>query len=209
MGDTALMIATPTSSSDWNSYNAARAGTSAVRPLTERALTALRATHQNLSGLRAVELGSGAGIEARRLLQEGLTVHTIDVDASVEERMHELTSLGALEHRTGLIEEWDPLPLADLILANASLPFIPRAHFAPVWERLKQALLPGGILAVDLFGCEDTWASDQGTYLTLQEVERLLDALEVIELNERNEEGRSFDGIKHWHTFTVIARRPA
>lgn len=63
------MTATPTSSSDWTSYNAARAGTSAVRPLTDRALTALRATHQNLSGLRAVELGSGAGIEARRLLQ--------------------------------------------------------------------------------------------------------------------------------------------
>ena len=34
-------------------------------------------------------------------------------------------------------------------------------------------------------------------------------ALEVIELNERNEEGRAFDGIKYWHTFTVIARRPA
>ncbi|MGW9717889.1 hypothetical protein [Micrococcus aloeverae] len=33
--------------------------------------------------------------------------------------MNELTSLGILEHRTGLIEEWDPLPHADLILANA------------------------------------------------------------------------------------------
>lgn len=103
------MPATPTSSSDWASYNAARAGTSAVRPLTDRALTALRATHQNLAGLRAVELGSGAGMETRRLLQEGLSVHTIDVDSSVEKHMNELTSLGILEHRTGLIEEWDPL----------------------------------------------------------------------------------------------------
>ena len=36
----------------------------------------------------------------------------------------------------------------------------------------------------------------------------LLDGLEVVELNERNEDGRSFEGTKHWHTFTVIARRP-
>ena len=202
------MPATPTSSSDWASYNAARAGTSAVRPLTDRALTALRATHQNLAGLRAVELGSGAGIETRCLLQEGLSVHTIDVDSSVEKHMNELTSLGILEHRTGLIEEWDPLPHADLILANASLPFVPRARFTSVWERVKHALLPEGILAVDLFGSDDTWASDVGTYLTRKEVDELLDTLEVIELNERNEEGHAFDGIKHWHTFTVIARHP-
>lgn len=203
------MSTTPTRTSDWSAYNNARAGTSAVRPLTERAITALRATHQDLAGLRAVELGSGAGVEVRRLLQEGLNVHSIDIDAGVEEQMNELTALGVLEHRTGLIEEWDPLPRAHMILANASLPFIPRAYFPPVWERLMQALLPDGILAVDLFGCEDTWASDQGTYLTRQEVEQLLDAMEVLELNERNEDGCSFDGIKHWHTFTVIARRPA
>lgn len=180
------MTLTPTSSSDWESYNAARAQTSTVRPLTERALTALRTTHDSFSGL-----------------------HTIDVDASVEERMHELTSLGALDHRTGLIEEWDPLPRADLVLANASLPFVPRAQFGRVWERLRQALLPDGVVAVDLFGHEDTWASDLGTYLTRSEVDELLDGLDVIELEERSEEGRAFDGGKHWHTFTVIARRPA
>lgn len=202
------MTSTPTHSSDWSTYNAARVGASTVRPLTERALAALRSAHEDLAGLDAVELGSGAGIEARRLLQEGLSVHTIDGDASVEARMSELSSLGTLDHRTGRIEEWDPLPRADLILANASLPFIPRARFASVWERIGRALLPGGILAVDLFGNEDTWASAEGTYLSRQEVVGLLDSFEVIELSERNEDGPAFGGAKHWHAFTVIARLP-
>lgn len=77
-----------------------------------------------------------------------------------------------------------------------------------MWERIGRALLPGGILAVDLFGNEDTWASAEGTYLSRQEVVGLLDSFEVIELSERNEDGPAFGGAKHWHAFTVIARLP-
>lgn len=202
------MTSTPTSSSDWAAYNAARIQGGGVRPLTERGLVALVGTHESAKGLHAVELGSGAGLEAQYLLQQGMSVDTLDCDASVEATMAQLATIGRVRHRTGLIEEWDPLPEADMILANASLPFVPREHFWAVWQRIRTSLRPGGVFAADLFGADDSWASPDGTYLTRSEVDDLLDGLEVVELNERSEDGRSFEGTKHWHTFTVIARRP-
>lgn len=197
----------PTSRSDWAAYNAAQAGRGRIRPLTARAVDAL-AADADLRARHAVELGCGAGIEARHLLALGLTVSTIDADPSIAPAMAALAAGGALDHRTGRIEDWDPLPAADLVLANAALPFVPRHAFDAVWSRIRAALAPGGVLAVDLFGAEDDWSSDAGTYLTRPEVEDLLRGLEVVELTERSERGPAFSGPKHWHVFTVIARAP-
>ena len=68
-------------------------------------------------------------------------------------------------------------------------------------------MAPGGVLAVDLFGAEDDWSSDAGTYLTRPEVEDLLRGLEVVELTERSERGPAFSGPKHWHVWHLIACR--
>lgn len=61
---------------------------------------------------------------------------------------------------------------------------------------------------MDLFGERDDWAGTDGTYLSREEAEALLDGLEVIELVEEEHDGRSFSGPKHWHPYRVLARRP-
>lgn len=203
MGDTA-----PSASSDWSAYNAAQSRRERVRPLTLAALEALAAGGRDPRGLHALELGSGSGVEARHLLAHGMSVDTVDADPSVAAAMAELARDGRLRHRTARIEEVDPLPTADLVLANASLPFVPRAAFPAVWARIRAALSPGGVVAVDLFGEHDDWASGDGPYLSRAEVDGLLHGLDVVDLAERDEDGPAFSGPKHWHTFTVVARRP-
>ena len=74
---------------------------------------------------------------------------------------------------------------------------------------MRAALRPGGVLAVDLFGERDDWAGTEGTYLARAEVDSLLEGLEVLDLSEEERDGRSFAGPKHWHTFRILARRPA
>lgn len=198
----------PSASSDWSAYNAAQSRRERVRPLTLAALEALAAGGRDPHGLHALELGSGSGVEARHLLAHGMSVDTVDADPSVAAGMAELARDGRLRHRTARIEEVDSLPAADLVLANASLPFVPRAAFPAVWARIRAALSPGGVVAVDLFGEHDEWAGDDGAYLSRSEVEDLLHGLDVVDLSEREADGPAFSGPKHWHTFTVVARRP-
>lgn len=93
-------------------------------------------------------------------------------------------------------------------LSCATLPFVPRPAFGALWSRMREALRPRGILAVDLFGDREDWADTDAIYLSRDDVEALLDGLEILELTEEERDGRSFSGPKHWHTFRVIDRRP-
>jgi hypothetical protein len=102
------------------------------------------------------------------------------------------------------------LPACDLIYAGYSLPFTPPAHFPTLWRQIVAALKPGGRLAGQLFGNRDSWAVDPTmTFQTRAEALALLAPFEVEVLREREEDGNSFRGPKHWHVFDFIARRRA
>lgn len=186
---------------DFAGYNAAQS-TRQVRPLARRALALL----QEGSG-EAVELGSGAGIEARFLAENGLSVHTYDADPSVAPAMVELARTLPIMHTTVDLSTLRSLPAADLVLSCATLSFVPRTSFRALWCLALEALRPGGMLAVDVFGDRDGWAGTDGTFLRRDEVEDLLDGVEVLELTEEERDGRSFSGPKHWHTYRLLARR--
>ncbi|WP_245850962.1 class I SAM-dependent methyltransferase [Brachybacterium vulturis] len=173
-----------------------------MRPLARRALALVR---EGSGG--AVELGSGAGIEARFLAENGVSVHTYDGDRSVAPAMADLARTLPITHTTADLSTLRSLPAADLVLSCATLSFVPRTAFRALWGVVRSALRPGGVLAVDLFGDRDDWAGTEGTFLRRDEVEDLLDGLEVLELVEEERDGRSFSGPKHWHTFRVLARR--
>lgn len=186
---------------DFAGYNAAQSARE-VRPLARRALALAR---EGSGG--AVELGSGAGIEARFLAENGVSVHTYDGDPSVAPAMADLARTLPITHTTADLSTLRSLPAADLVLSCATLSLVPRTAFRALWGVVLSALRPGGVLAVDLFGDRDDWAGTDGTFLRRDEVEDLLNVLEVLELVEEERDGRSFGGPKHWHTFRVLARR--
>ncbi|WP_172805635.1 class I SAM-dependent methyltransferase [Brachybacterium avium] len=156
----------------------------------------------------AIDLGCGLGIEARFLVENGYEVHAYDVDPSVVPALEMLAAELPVHPQIIDLAEIEHLPGADLVLACAALPFLRRDAFDGMWSAVVKALRPGAVLAVDLFGVHDDWATTEGTYLSRAEVERLLEGFEVIELTEEQRDGRSFSGPKHWHTFRVLARCP-
>lgn len=193
---------------DFSAYNAAQEGRS-LRPLAVRAVQerAGRAGVADGSAGTAVELGSGIGIEARYLAEHGYEVWTYDTDPTVERALRSLASRYPIHHTTAALESISELPACDLLLSCATLSFVPREAFDDLWGLITAAVRPGGVLAVDLFGVNDDLARTDGTYLARTEVEKLLEGWTTAEVEEKEYDGRSFSGAKHWHTFTVLAQR--
>lgn len=217
---------------DFSAYNAAQEGRP-VRPLAVRAVEAgavaveagtaavegrtVEGENADAGALQdakkpphrriAVELGSGIGIEARFLAEHGYEVWTYDTDPAVEPALRELADHHPIRHTTTALESLDQLPVADLLLSCATLSFVPRTGFDALWRTIREAVRPGGMLAIDLFGEQDDWAGTDGTFVSRAEVDELLQGWAHAEVEEKEYDGRSFAGPKHWHTVTVLARR--
>ena len=75
--------------------------------------------------------------------------------------------------------------------------------------RVGAATTSGGILAANLFGPRDTWASDpKMTFQDRPAVEALLEGLEVVDLQEQESDSGAVTGPKHWHVLEFVARQP-
>ena len=158
---------------------------------------------------RALDLGAGAGRDARYLLEQGFKVSAVDADP----RSVALLSALPQTHLHVVHSSFEDFAFAtyDLISSQFALPFIPRNHFDDVFARLKASLSPGAVFAGQFFGVHDQWnTSDRNmTFLTRAEALALLSDLETIEFTEEDADGHIADGSpKHWHIFHVLARRP-
>jgi SAM-dependent methyltransferase len=192
---------------DWAGYYAWSSGRD-PRPMLLAACQRLGAG----AGRMAVDLGCGDGTDALALVDRGWSVLAVDnelaglallrarIQAACEERLHIVCASFA-----DVV-----LPSAHLIHAGFSLPFCSPRQFPAVWQGIRRALVPGGIFAGQLFGTHDSWAGDPGmTFQDRPEVNRLLDGLELLELQETERDGEAYSGPKHWHTYDVLAREPS
>lgn len=163
----------------------------------------------------AIDLGCGAGIEAADLLARGWRVVAIDQEPAALEALQARVPAeqrARLDPQVATFEQAE-LPPADFIWAGLSLPFCPPEAFPAVWGKIVAALQPGGRFAGDLFGvrCErQGWADEQDlTLLTREQVTALLAPLHIEDLNEEEgERPTALAGQRHWHGFSVVARRP-
>ena len=191
----------------WSTYNAAQR----TRPPRALCLEAIRLAGPG-AGREAIDLGCGAGVETRALLDAGWSVTAIDGAASTEEHVLAATdgaAPGRLTIRTAGFSTLTELPGADLVYAGYSLPFVDPRAFATLWSTVRSSLRPGGWFAGNLFGDRDSWADTlDGTFLTRLQARSLFAGLDVVRFEEEDADGRAFSGPKHWHVFDVIARRP-
>ncbi len=160
---------------EWDAYYGALAGRP-VRELFSRALRVIGPTPP----ARALDLGCGDGTETRALLTAGWHVVAVDMEPGAESRI--LADLPD-EQRARLevvIADLSTvqLPPAELIYAGLSLFFVEPTRFPQVWVAVRAALQPGGVLAVNLMGVNDSWASEGCTVLRRDEIDRLCDGLE-------------------------------
>lgn len=160
--------------------------------------------------LQAIDLGSGDGTESVVLLSRGWNVLAVDGESAGIKRLMEKVPKGAqvrLQTQVAKFEEVT-LSLADLIHASYSIPFCHPNHFSELWEKIANALNPGGRFAGQFFGVHDSWADSKDmTFHTEEQVRTMLEGREIEYFHEQDEDGQAASGPKHWHVFTVIARK--
>jgi SAM-dependent methyltransferase len=161
----------------------------------------------------AVDLGCGAGRDTFELLRRGWQVLAVDNHVSA---LAFVRSNVPLKHRTRLKTrlssfETVRLPTCDLINGSYSLPFCRPECFDAFWRRVLASLRSGGRLAGHLFGIHDEWASSTDmTFHTALQVKILLSEMETEFLEEKEWKGTTASGKrKHWHVFSIVARKPA
>ena len=191
----------------WSAYNAAQ-GDRPPRPLC-REVMGLAGPGR---GRTAIDLGCGAGTETRALLRQGWRVIAVDSAPTTQEHVLAATAdldRDGLSIRTSSFADLGELPPADLVHAGYSLPYATPEVFAPLWQRIRSILRPGGWFAGNLFGDRDSWAGTvDGTFLTREHTLDLFTGMEVVRFDEEDEDGHAFSGPKHWHVFHVVARQP-
>ncbi|GAA3053804.1 MULTISPECIES: class I SAM-dependent methyltransferase [Actinomycetes] len=204
-----------TDDADWAAFYR-RTADRPPRPLLRDALAHLSTAARRAGDVHhAVDLGCGDGTETLHLLSAGFHVTAIDREQTAVDTV--TTRAEDAELGDGLTTVCADLcsadlPRVDLVLACLSLPFLREDDLVEVWQRLLASLHPGGILAAQLFGDRDSWATGETavegmTFHTRDDVESWVSGLTVLQLDEREYDGPSGRGPKHWHVYDVIARR--
>jgi len=162
------------------------------------------------STLQAIDLGCGDGTETALLLSRGWNVLAVDGESAGFKRLREkVPQEGRVRLQTQVSKfEEVALPPADLIHASYSLPFCHPDQFPALWEKIANALNPGGRFAGQFFGVHDSWADHKDmTFHTETQVRAMIEKFETEYFHEQDEDGQAASGPKHWHVFTVIAKK--
>jgi tellurite methyltransferase len=186
---------------DWSNYYAATLE-KPLHPLYESL-----DPHLPPSGV-ALELGCGVGHGVLHLVQRGLRVVAVDMNAEplaiLKSRLPEGADVEVVQSR---LEDFD-FPSADVIVAGFTLFFLEGEAFGTVWARLSCALKPGGLFMGQLLGPNDDWVTRGYTVHSREEVEELLRGFEILHHEEVERDGETAVGsAKHWHVHHVVARK--
>jgi trans-aconitate methyltransferase len=190
----------------WAAYNA-RQQARAVRLLCQEVLGAAGAGAERT----AIDFGCGVGVETRAMLTSGWRVLALDGEPGTRDRVL-ATTQGMAQERLTIETIHFPdliaLPVADLVYAGYSLPYIHPDDFARVWGLIRSSLRSGAWFAGNFFGERDSWADNADeTFFSAEAARALFEGMDVVSFKEEDEDGQADSGPKHWHVFDVIARQ--
>ena len=161
----------------------------------------------------AVDLGCGAGRDARELLRAGWRVLAVDREPGAIEVLEAATPpelRPSLETRVADLATVD-VPTCDLVNASLSLPFLAEDLFWPTWERVLASLRVGGRVAAKLFGDHDDSSRDPA--MTCPPPQRIRESLSsfAIEywLDSEEDTLTALGEPHHFHLIEVVARKAA
>jgi tellurite methyltransferase len=158
-----------------------------------------------------VDLGCGAGRDARELLRAGWRVLAVDrepaarvaLEAAVEPEFRPRLQIHIEDLATVAI------PPCDLVNASLCLPFLAPDEFHPTWRRILAALQPGARFAAMLFGDRDESAPDPSmTCLPPDEIRAALDGFDIEHWSDQEDDKPTALGEPHhFHLVEFVARR--
>lgn len=190
---------------DWAALNVHAAGRPARR-LVAKAIAAAGGDRQ--PGV-VLDLGAGAGADSLQFARRGWTVHAYDTDDTLAARLVENERMtGSVEFHHTDIAAVDAFPAAQIVYSTYTLGLLGLTALEETWAKLVAALPRGGVMAVDMFGVNDTWADrpDIAT-LPLEQIDAMFRGFHIIDRTVRDEDGRFLADKKHWHVITTLARK--
>ena len=164
---------------------------------------------KELNGKYAIDLGAGAGNDAKYLLEKGFKVTCIDK----EERSKEIT-LSQITQNENLkfeLQEFENLKLnkADLIYSCFSLHFCNPDKFNNMMNEIINNIKSNGFFVGNFLGEEDGWYGNHS--MTFLSKEKVLDYFKDFEIKyyaEKKYMKNSVKGdMKNWHVFEIIAMK--
>ena len=177
-----------------------------------KALLEFELENRNVKGLYANDLGCGAGNDTAELLSRGFKVFATDKEKEsikiIRSKFRKFVQNGNLKTKAVSFEDIK-LPEAHLINASYSLPFCHPGHFDNLWNKIQTSIKLNGRFSGNFFGEKDTWAVNKDmTFLTKKITKHLFDDFDIEIFEERDEDGETASGEKkHWHVFSVVARK--
>lgn len=200
----------PHTGADWEDYYR-KTGHRPPRPTLIFALDRFDAEGRPADAF-AADLGSGSGRDTIEILRRGWPVLALDAAPEAIEQLlarPDLPDGARIETRNARFEDM-VLPDCDLINSAFALPLCPKPSFPAVWQKIVDALRPGGRFSGQFYGDRDSWAGDPTmTHLTRAEADAALADLEVEYFREEEDDSVTPRGVpKHWHIFHVVARKP-
>jgi len=158
----------------------------------------------------AIDLGCGDGTETVTLLEHGWNVMAVDGEPAAIQWLLAKTPDEFHPYLQTQVAKFEDvvLPAADLVHSSYSLPFCKPEDFDALWKKIRTCLNTGGRFAGQFFGVNDSWADNPDmTFHTEEQVRGMFEEFEIESFHEQDEDGEAASGPKHWHIFTVIARK--
>jgi tellurite methyltransferase len=161
----------------------------------------------------AVDLGCGAGRDARELLRAGWRVLAVDREPDAETALERAVERELRPHLSIQIEDLATvaIPPCDLVNASLCLPFLAQPAFDAAWNRIVAALPPGARFAAMVFGDHDESASDPTmTCPPPDEIRSRLAGFEIEHWSvEEDDKPTALGEPHHFHLVEFVARRLA
>jgi SAM-dependent methyltransferase len=159
----------------------------------------------------AVDLGCGAGRDARQLLRAGWRVLAVDREPAARAALEAVVEPDLRPRLRIQIEDLATasIPRCDLVNASLSLPFLAPDEFHSTWRRIVAALEPGARFAAMVFGDHDESASDpEMTCLPPEEIRDALSGFEIEHWSvEEDDRPTALGDPHHFHLVEFVARR--
>ncbi len=157
----------------------------------------------------ALDLGCGAGVDAREMARQGLEVTGVDINPEVRKYFKETPEVNVV---ISSFQDFD-FGRYDLIFSKSAMVFLPPQDFIDVLGKIKKALNPGGIFSARLWGTNDSSNKPEyrnsRSFTTKKELKDIFKGYEIIELEESERDGETALGQpKHWHLIDIIAQKP-
>jgi SAM-dependent methyltransferase len=160
----------------------------------------------------AIDLGCGSGRDTLEMLRRGWRVLAIDREPDALQRLKGFTPSNTRERLSTRVAPFEGLELqpADLVNASYCLPFCEPDALESLWSRITEALQSGGLFAGHFFGDHDDWAGTAGmNFHSRDRFDARFTGWNILQLDVKDEVGATAIGDdKHWHTFSVVARKP-